>query len=377
MAYTDPPRLRPSPVTYNSSVMDLLRANENGLYCEAGDFYVDPWRPVERAVVTHAHSDHAHWGCQSYLTALPGEALLRLRLGEAAAIQGIPYGESVEIGGVHVSFHPAGHLLGSAQVRVEHHGEIWVVSGDYKLQADVTCEPFEPVKCHVFLTESTFGLPVYRWPAPETVFTEINEWWLGNQAELRTSVLFAYALGKAQRLLAGVDTSIGPVVVHGAVAKLLPAYMAAGVRLPDVNRAEPQWIQAVRGRGLVIAPPSAIGNPWLRKFGGVSTAFASGWMRVRGARRWRSLDRGFVISDHCDWDALVMAVHESGAERVGVTHGFAAPFARWLAEQGWDTWVVPTRYEAEEEDEAEVLLPVVAEHGSTIGEDASAVESAP
>lgn len=350
--------------------MDLLQANENGLYCVAGGFYIDPWRPVERAVITHAHSDHARWGCRSYLTALPGEVLLRERLGEEATIRGVPYGETVEIGGVHVSFHPAGHLLGSAQIRVEHHGEIWVSSGDYKLQADSTCEPFEPVKCHVFLTESTFGLPIYRWPAPESVFSEINEWWSGNQAEMRTSVLFAYALGKAQRLLSGIDPSIGPVVVHGAVARLLPAYTAAGVRLPDVNRAEPQWIQAARGCGLVIAPPSAIGHPWLRKFGAISTGFASGWMRVRGARRWRSLDRGFVISDHCDWDSLVMAIRETGAERIGVTHGFAAPFARWLIEQGWDAWVIPTRYEAEEEDEAEVLLPAMAEHGSRVSNNA-------
>jgi putative mRNA 3-end processing factor len=336
--------------------MDLLQPTESGLYCKVGGFYVDPWRPVDRAVITHAHSDHARWGCGSYLTALPGAALLRERLGGQANILGVPYGDSVDMDGVQVSLHPAGHMLGSAQVRIEHHGEIWVVSGDYKLQADPTCEPFEPVKCHVFLTESTFGLPIYRWPAPEQVFGEINAWWAANQENMRTSVIFAYALGKAQRLLAGVDSSLGPVVVHGAVAKLNSAYTAAGVRLPDVYEAEPQWIQAVRGRGLVIAPPSAIGHPWLRKFGPISTAFASGWMQVRGARRWRSLDRGFVISDHADWDGLLMGVREAGAERVGVMHGFAAPFARWLNQEGWESWIVPTRFESEDEDEGEVVL---------------------
>lgn len=336
--------------------MSLLQVNENGLFCEAGGFYVDPWRPVERAVITHAHSDHARWGSKSYLTALPGEALLRERLGAEATIRGVPYGESVEVGGVHVSLHPAGHLLGSAQVRVEHGGEVWVVSGDYKLQADPTCEPFEPVRCHVFLTESTFGLPVYRWPAPDSVFAEINAWWAANQAKGRTSVLFAYALGKSQRLLSGIDPSIGPIVMHGAIARMMPAYVAAGVRLPDVYPAEPQWIEAVRGSGLVLAPPSALNHPWLRKFGPISTGFASGWMQVRGARRWRSLDRGFVISDHADFDGLTMAIRETGADRVGVTHGFVQPFARWLAEQGWQSWTLPTRFETEDADEGETSL---------------------
>lgn len=281
-------------------------------------------------------------------------------------ILGVPYGESVEVGGVLLSLHPAGHLLGSAQVRIEHRGEVWVVSGDYKLDADATCEPFEPVKCQVFLTESTFGLPIYRWRAPEEVFAEINAWWETNQKSGRTSVLFAYALGKAQRLLAGIETSLGPVVVHGAVGRMTAAYTAAGVRLPEVYQAEPQWIRAVRGRGLVLAPPSAMNHPWLRKFGPISTAFASGWMQVRGARRWRSLDRGFVISDHADWDGLLMAVREVGAERVGVTHGFSAPFSRWLNEEGWVSWVVPTRFETEDENAGEVVLPAKA--GAAAGE---------
>jgi len=335
----------------------LLQVNEHGLYCEVGGFYVDPWQPVDQAVITHAHSDHARRGCGSYLTALPGEVLLRHRLGTGAAIRGLPYGESIQIDGVHVSFHPAGHLLGSAQVRLEHAGEIWVVSGDYKLQADPTCEPFEPVKCHVFLTEATYGLPVFRWPSPEGVFAEINDWWAGNRDAGRTSVLFGYALGKAQRLLAGVDSSLGPIVAHGAVADLVPAYVAAGVQLPEVYRAEPQWVQAVRGRGLLVAPPSAIGTPWLRKFGPICTAFASGWMQIRGTRRRRSLDRGFVLSDHADWDGLLMAVRETGAERIGVSHGFAAPLVRWLNEEGWQSWVVPTRFETEDEEEGEVLTP--------------------
>jgi putative mRNA 3-end processing factor len=348
-------------------VADLLRVDACGLYCEAGDFHIDPWRPVGRAVITHAHSDHARRGSGSYLTALSGEVLLRERLGADATILGVPYGEPVTLHGTRVSLHPAGHLLGSAQVRVERGGEVWVASGDYKLQADPTCEPFEPVKCHVFFTESTYGLPVYRWPDPQRVFAEINAWWAANRDSGRTSVMFGYALGKVQRLLAGLDPSIGPILAHGAVLRLLPGYLASGVRLPEVHRADPHWIQAARGQGLVLAPPSAMGTPWLRRFGAISTAFASGWMRIRGARRWRSLDRGFVLSDHADWDGLLTAVKESGAQRIGVTHGFAAAFARWLREQGWDAWAVPARFEAEDEDEGEVPLPAAAGPGGAGG----------
>jgi putative mRNA 3-end processing factor len=325
----------------------LLQTNASGLYCAAGDFHVDPWRPVDRALITHAHSDHARAGSASYLTSATGVAVLQERLGAGARIEGLPWGERRTINDVSVSFHPAGHVLGSAQIRIEHCGEVWVVSGDYKTQTDGITEPFEPVRCHTFITESTFGLPIYRWRPQADVFADINAWWRANQEQERTSVLFAYALGKAQRLLANVDSGIGPLFVHGAAEKFLPIYAAAGVRLPPTQPATADAVKAARGDALVIAPPSAEGTPWLRKFCECSTAFASGWMRIRGTRRWRSADRGFVLSDHADWPGLQAAIEATGANRVLVTHGYTSPMVRWLREKGLEADALETRYQGE------------------------------
>lgn len=329
----------------------LLEVTPNGLFCQQGGFYVDPWCPVDRAVVTHAHSDHARWGSKHYLTSAPGEAVLRARMGPDAQIEAIPYGQPVIQNGVRISLHPAGHILGSAQVRIEHDGEVWVASGDYKVEHDITSTAFEPVRCDTFITESTFGLPIYWWrPQPE-IFTQINAWWRENQSAGRASVLFAYSLGKAQRLLAGVDATIGPIFCHGAVQKLNAAYRASGVPLPetlysgDVERGY-DW-----SRALIVAPPSCNGTTWMRKFGSTSTAFASGWMRMRGTRRRQSLDRGFTLSDHADWPGLLSAIEATGAEQVLVTHGYRAPLVRWLTEHGKQARSLETRYEGEREDE--------------------------
>ena len=327
----------------------LLRVTEDGLYCEAGGFHVDPWRPVERAVLTHAHGDHARWGSRAYLCSREGEGVARTRLGEDARIRAAEYGEVVEVNGVRVSLHPAGHILGSAQVRVEHRGEVWVVSGDYKTDADPTCTPFEPVRCHTFVTESTFGLPIYRWEPDREVFAAIDAWWRKNRDEGRASLLFGYALGKAQRLLAGVDASIGPVYAHGAVERLNADYRVAGVDLPQTSN--PVGTKEFAG-ALVVAPPSAHGTPWMRRFGAASTAFASGWMRVRGQRRRRSVDRGFVLSDHVDWPSLLTAIEATGASRVWVTHGYREPVVRWLRQRGLEAEAVASRWEGEEGAEA-------------------------
>jgi putative mRNA 3-end processing factor len=329
----------------------MLQITEQGLYCAAGDFHIDPWRGVERAVITHAHSDHARVGSQAYLCADTGVGLLRERLGPVNAT-GLRYGETVDMNGVRVSLHPAGHVLGSAQVRLEHHGEVWVVSGDYKTHSDPTCASFEPVRCHAFLTESTFGLPVYRWPQPEEIIADLHAWWRGNQEEGRTSVVFAYSLGKAQRVLASLDPSLGPIFVHGAVRALLRHYERAGVRLPPVQHATKDHVRAANGRGMVIAPPAADNSPWLHSLGETCTGIASGWMLLRGTRRWRAADRGFPLSDHADWDGLVASVRATGAERVLVTHGYAAQFARWLNEKGWRAEVVRTQFKGEGAEEA-------------------------
>ncbi|MBD1600629.1 ligase-associated DNA damage response exonuclease [Pseudomonas typographi] len=314
--------------------MDLVIARREGLYCPPGNFYIDPWRPVPHAVITHGHGDHARTGNGHYLAAAPGEGILRTRLGQDIDLQVLPYGQRLVHNGVTVSFHPAGHVLGSAQVRLEYQGEVWVASGDYKVEADGTCAAFEPVRCHTFITESTFGLPIYRWQAQQQVFEEINQWWRANIEAGRPSVLFAYAFGKAQRILHGIDASLGPILAHGAVEPLNRVYRAAGVELPptlyatEFKKTDPTLRQA-----LIIAPPSAAGSTWMRRFGQYSDGFASGWMRLRGTRRRRGVDRGFVLSDHADWPGLLWAIEQTGAERVMVTHGSVAVLARYLREQ--------------------------------------------
>ncbi len=315
--------------------MALLEAREAGLYCTLGDFHIDPALPVERALITHAHSDHARPGSRAYLTAGPGEALLRTRIGDDAAIQSEPYGKPLRIREVSVSFHPAGHILGSSQIRIEHGGEIWVVSGDYKLAPDPTCVPFEPVRCHTFVTESTFGLPIFRWSDAAQTMAEIHQWWGANRQAGRASVLFAYPVGKAQRILSALDAAAGPLVFHEPVERVNAIYRAQGIPLPlPTAQTNAPGGNADFSEALILAAPAAQGSRWLRRFGDASTAFASGWMRIRGPRRRRSLDRGFVLSDHADWPALLQAIDHSGAETVWVTHGYIAPLVRWLRERG-------------------------------------------
>jgi putative mRNA 3-end processing factor len=287
-----------------------------------------------------------------------------MRLGADAIIETLRYGETVFLNGVQVSFHPAGHIRGSAQIRLEYRGEVWCVSGDYKLSPDPTCTPFETVRCHTFITESTFGLPIYRWRPSDTVCREVNHWWEANREAGRTSVLYAYSLGKAQRLIAGVDPGVGPIFCHGAVQAVNETYRATGVSLPPTalvinERKRSDWSDA-----LIVAPPWARGTRWLRRFGDISTGFASGWMTVRGARRRRSVDRGFTLSDHADWPDLHRAIRDTGASRVLVTHGSTAVMVRWLQEHGLEAAALRTRYEGElaedsgeEEPIASVAVP--------------------
>ena len=352
---------------------DLVVERPEGLYCPPGGFFIDPWRPVERAVVTHAHSDHATAGHAHVLAHDDSAGVLRTRLGAELNLQTLPYGATVDHHGVRLSLHPAGHVLGSAQLRLEHQGRVWVVSGDYYLSAhdddrNPTCAPFEPQRCHCFITESTFGLPIYRWRPQAEVFAEVDAWWRANAEAGRASLLMGYSFGKAQRLLAGVDAGIGPIVVHGAVATLNAAYTAAGVALPATHHVSALDRAALR-RALVVAPPAVQGTPWRRRFGDASDAFASGWMQVRGNRRRRGLDRGFVISDHADWPGLQRAIAATGAERVIVTHGYEAVMVRWLEQQGLQAGAFRTEY-GDEHGEALAQAPA-AEAAAEPGADAA------
>ncbi len=311
----------------------LLEVTPHGLHCPSGGFYVDPPRAVAQAVLTHAHSDHARRGHGESIVAAPGAPVFAARIG-STGLRPIPYGETFRLGATTVSLHPAGHVFGAAQVRIERGGEVWAVTGDYKRHADPTAAGFETVRCHTFVTETTFGLPIYRWPDPAEVFAEIAAWWRGNADRGVVSVLLTYSLGKAQRLLASLPEFPGPVVCHPAVAEMNAAYRAAGVALPaELDAAE--WARHPEPRrALALAPPSAPGSPWLRPFGAVALGFASGWTIARKGRPRGAEQRGFVLSDHADWDGLNATVRETGAERVLTMHGFAGPFARWLCEQG-------------------------------------------
>jgi putative mRNA 3-end processing factor len=336
---------------------DLIVERPEGLYCPPGDFYIDPWRPVERAVITHAHGDHARVGNAHYLATAVSEGVLRARLGADITLQTLAYGETIEHHGVKLSLHPAGHVLGSAQVRLEHAGRVWVASGDYFVSGpgddNATCTPFEPVRCDCFITESTFGLPIYRWCPQREVFDDINAWWRANAQQGRASLLMGYSFGKAQRILAGVDASIGPIVVHGAVETLNRAYREAGVPLPDTLNVLDVSDKQLLKQALVVAPPSVHGSAWVRRFGDPSDAFASGWMQLRGARRRRGVDRGFVLSDHADWPGLQRAITATGATRVIVTHGYEAVMVRWLQEQGLQAGAFHTEYDDERHDAQE------------------------
>ena len=332
--------------------MSLLRFTPNGIYCPQADVYVDPWRRVGRALITHAHADHSRWGMGHYLAHHHSLPVMRLRLGEDISVQGISYREKIWINGVEISFHPAGHIIGSSQIRLSYKGETWVVAGDYKIQNDGLATPFEPVRCTHFITESTFGLPIYRWQAQSVVMTEINQWWAHNASQGLASLISAYSLGKAQRILQQIDHSIGPVFTHGAVESTNQALRDAGIPLKDSQLVIAQGPKAQKKsdfrQALVIAPPGAIDSAWARRFQPFSLGVASGWMQLRGARRRRAADRGFVLSDHADWDGLNMAVRESGAEQIYVTHGYTDIFSRWLQEQGISAQIVQTEFGIEE-----------------------------
>ena len=332
----------------------LLRFTDKGIYCPTGDFYIDPWRGVNKAVITHAHSDHARWGSKHYLAHKDSASILRLRLGADINLETIDYNQTIFMNGVQVSLHPAGHIIGSAQVRVEYLGEVWVVSGDYKLENDHTCPPFVPVPCNTFISESTFGLPVYRWKTQSHIFNDINRWWAHNKAQNKTSVLLAYSLGKAQRVLHGLDKSIGSIYAHTATYNVQQALINAGIPLYHAK----QWTPTVRKgeASMIVAPSSALNSPWLNRFEPYAVGVCSGWMQVRGAQRRQNADAGFALSDHADWSGLLTAVKATGASKVFVTHGYQSVFSRYLNELGIESEEVITEYGNEADEDAEVTV---------------------
>jgi putative mRNA 3-end processing factor len=333
----------------------LLAFNKKGIYCQAANVYLDPWKPVDRAIISHGHADHSRWGHKKYITHHSNIPIIKHRLGEIN-VSGKKWNETFTINGVKFSLHPAGHIIGSSQIRVEYKGEVWVFTGDYKDEDDDVAVPFVPVKCHTFITECTFGLPAFKWQPQADVFTEINNWWEQNKEEGRTSVIFGYSLGKAQRLLKHLDTSIGKIYTHGAIENMTEVIRPLS-EMPETTRVTQNTKKNQLKGNIVVAPPSAHGSPWIKKLVPYVTASASGWMAFRGARRRRAIDRGFVLSDHCDWQGLLNSIKATGAEKVICTHGYTDIFSRYLREIGYDARTEETQYEGEvgeEESKKEV-----------------------
>jgi len=329
---------------------NLLVFTGYSIYCPRADVHIDPWKPVNRAVITHAHSDHARFGSRHYISHRDSEAILRLRLGDGLSLETFDYNRSFHVNDVKFSFHPAGHIIGSAQVRVEYQGEVWVASGDYKVEDDGFCTPFEPVKCHVFITESTFGLPVYKWRPQAEIFDDIRSWWKSNAAEGKNSVLMGYSLGKMQRIMTNLLPYETPVFCHGAVFNVNEKLKAAGFSLPEVPLITRDTDRSSIKSTMIFAPPSADNSPWLKKFEPYSLGYCSGWMALRGAKNRSAADRGFVLSDHADWTGLNAAIRETGAEKVYVTHGYTSVFSKWLNGIGISAAEVSTMYGREEEE---------------------------
>ena len=333
--------------------MALIQFTDRGLYCPQGGFFIDPWRPVDRAVITHGHSDHARWGNKSYLCHHHTLPILQLRLGPNH-YQSVDWNEPVIMNGVKVSLHPAGHIIGSSQIRVEYLGEVWVVSGDYKCENDGLSGQFEIVPCNTFITESTFGLPIYNWKPQQEIYADMQQWIKELNNDGKTAVLTAYSLGKAQRILQPISETGIPIFLHGAVYNVHRTLVDAGWKLPSAKRVELDAPKESFKKSVVIVPGSAIGSPWMKRFTPYAVGSCSGWMQVRGNVRRRNVDAGFALSDHADWNGLLQTIKATGAEKVFVTHGFQSAFSRYLNEIGIEAGEVKTEFGEEEEANLEI-----------------------
>lgn len=331
----------------------LLKFTDKGIYCEQADVYIDPWKPVKKALITHGHADHARGGHNRYLCHSLTAAIILKRISPDLSVQTVEYGEPIIINGVTFSFHPAGHIIGSAQIRVAYKGEVWVASGDYKTENDGISTPLEIVKCHTFITECTFGLPIYKWNDQKEIFDSINNWWRSNTIENKPSIIYGYSLGKAQRIIQNLDTSIGPIFTHGAVENVNEVFRKAGIPINNTERIIQNTQLEEAKKGIVVAPPGAFNSTWTRKFKNAGHAACSGWMTLRGARRRKGVDKGFILSDHADWDGLNTVIEATGAENVIATHGYTNTFVQWLKEKGLNAITEETDYTGESLDEIE------------------------
>lgn len=345
--------------------MPLIEFTGKGLYCPQGDFYIDPWSPVDKAVITHGHSDHARFGHKAYLSHPFTKIIMQARLGNNH-YETLQWNEALNINGVKLSLHPAGHIIGSSQVRLEYNGEVWVFTGDYKLEDDGISTAFEPIRCNVFITESTFGLPIYNWKPQEMVFDEMQQWIQLNRQAGKNSIILGYSLGKAQRILKAISSITDTIYVHGAIYNMHIALQQAGFDLPEVKRITRETPKEAFNNAVIIAPPGADGSYWIKRFSPYAVGICSGWMQVRGNMRRKNADAGFVLSDHADWKGLITAVKNSGAEKVYATHGFQAAFSRYITEQGIEAAEVKTAYGTEEEENTVVNDDIINENPHSV-----------
>ena len=332
--------------------MKITKFTNKGIYCIPGKFYLDPWFPVDYAIISHGHADHAKWGMKHYLCHDDSKAILKHRIGADISIESMPYATEKMVNGVKVSFFPAGHIIGSAQIRLEYKGKIVVFSGDYKVKNDNLTVPFEPIKCHEFITESTFGLPIYNWQKEEDLQQQMQNWVKSNQERNRTSVFIGYSLGKAQRIMKLIE-GISDIYVHTAIHNINEAISSSGIDLPKTKRWTAESDKKQVQNNIVIVPPSLIGSNMIRRIPNSATAICSGWMQIRGNKRWQSVDAGFPVSDHADWNGLLSAVRATEAEKVYVTHGSQATFSKYLNEIGIYSEEVKTEYGTNEDDAKE------------------------
>ena len=321
----------------------LIKFTKKGIFCPKGKFYLDPWLPVDYAIISHGHADHARWGMKHYLCTDESKAILQHRLGADINVQSIPYGNVLTINEVKVSFHPAGHVIGSAQIRLEYKGYVVVFTGDYKTHPDFITTPFESIKCNTFITESTFGLPIYHWKSEKELQQELQDWVKTNQTNNRSSVFLGYSLGKAQRLLSLLD-GCDEIYVHRSIYNLNNAISSSGIKLPKTKLWSADLDKKTLQNKIIIAPPAILGSRMLKRLPNPATAICSGWMQIRGNRRWQAVDAGFAVSDHADWNGLINAVKSSEAEQVYVTHGSQVVFSKYLNEIGIKADELVTEY---------------------------------
>ncbi|TGM53424.1 ligase-associated DNA damage response exonuclease [Leptospira adleri] len=333
--------------------MEMIVLTPAGLYIPQADVYVDPWKGVPRAILTHAHSDHTRKGSAHYLCAESGFHLTQERLGKKARIETLPYGRAVYSNGVRISLHSAGHILGSSQVRIEYKGKVTVISGDYKTVPDPTCEPFEILKCDTFLSEATFAKPYYIWENPTFVFQNILNFILENQELDSISLLYGYSLGKAQRILKGLsnvaeERAIGlDFFAHDSILSMNQRYEESGIVLPKTKPLD-QWIPNSKNLFVFLAPPSSpIPNPDFKK---IRSAFCSGWMQLSKNRKAGSFSKGFTLSDHADWNELIQTISFTEAEEVLLTHGDTNDIVRYLREKGKNAKTLKTKFHSEESE---------------------------